>query len=94
METAQGTVVFDPYEAGSVPGLPPLDLTADLVLCSHEHRDHNARESVHLTGQRTEVKVEQLDTFHDPERGALRGTNLIHIVTAEGMRLTIRCRRR
>ena len=29
------TVVFDPYEDNYVPGFAPLDLDADLVLCSH-----------------------------------------------------------
>ena len=28
------TVVFDPYEDNYVPGFGPLDLEADLVLCS------------------------------------------------------------
>lgn len=36
------TVVFDPYEDNYVPGFAPLDLDADLVLCSHQHNDHNA----------------------------------------------------
>lgn len=31
-----GTIVFDPYQANSVPGLNPLKLKANLVLCSHE----------------------------------------------------------
>lgn len=33
-----GTIVFDPYQANSVPGLNPLKLKANLVLCSHEHK--------------------------------------------------------
>ena len=87
LNTAQGCVVFDPYRDGSVPGLAPLELTADLVLCSHEHRDHGARESVSLTGNSVSFQVEELSTFHDPEGGTLRGPNTIHILSAEGMRL-------
>ena len=34
-----GTIVFDPYQANSVPGLNSLKLKANLVLCSHEHDD-------------------------------------------------------
>ena len=42
------TVVFDPYEDNYVPGFPPLHLSADLVLCSHQHNDHNAAGIVSL----------------------------------------------
>ena len=34
------SIVFDPYGPNTVPGRAPLSLTADLVLCSHEHGDH------------------------------------------------------
>ena len=46
LECEDGTIVFDPFEDGSVPGIRNLDLCADLVLCSHEHYDHNARSKV------------------------------------------------
>lgn len=87
LETSQGTVVFDPYEDGSVPGLPPLHPQADLVLCSHEHHDHNARGSVALSGKSPSFTVERLDTFHDPEGGTLRGPNTIHMISADGLRV-------
>ena len=86
LETEGGSVVLDPYADGKVPGLAPLRLTADMVLCSHEHRDHNARELVTLTGKTPTFGVETISTFHDPEQGALRGENTIHIISAEGMR--------
>lgn len=87
LETAQGSVVFDPYKDNYVPGLAPMKLAADLVLCSHNHNDHGAREVVCLSGQDTTLQVDTIATFHDPKQGALRGLNTIHIVTAEGMRL-------
>ena len=87
LKTAEGSVVFDPYRDGSVPGLSPIRLTADLVLCSHDHRDHGARELVALTGRTPSFSVETISTFHDPEGGALRGPDTIHILSAEGMRL-------
>lgn len=87
LETAEGSVVLDPYGDGQVPGLAPLRLTADMVLCSHEHRDHSAREVVTLTGKTPTFTVETISTFHDPEQGALRGENTIHIISAEGMRI-------
>lgn len=86
LDTAEGSVVLDPYSDGSVPGLAPLHLTADMVLCSHAHRDHGAKETVTLTGNTPSFQVETISTFHDPEQGALRGENTIHIISAEGMR--------
>ena len=41
-------VVLDPYAPGSVPGLPELSLTADMVLCSHEHSDHGYTQAVRI----------------------------------------------
>lgn len=87
LETSQGSVVFDPYEDGSVPGLAPLHLSADVVLCSHDHRDHNAKQVVALTGRTPSFQVETLSTYHDPVQGTLRGPNTIHIISTVGMRL-------
>lgn len=73
IQSEDGTLVLDPYQDGSVPGLSPLSLTADLVLCSHEHRDHGARETVALTGRTAAFQVDRLDTFHDDSQGSQRG---------------------
>ncbi|MCI8453460.1 MAG: MBL fold metallo-hydrolase [Lachnospiraceae bacterium] len=82
-------VVFDPYSPDSVPGLKPLSLTADLVLSSHEHRDHQCPEAVSLSGKEADCpfQIETIDSFHDDAGGSLRGTNRIHILTAGGLRL-------
>ena len=45
-----GSVIFDPYENGSVPGLDDIHTSAQLVLCSHQHFDHNAVETVQRAG--------------------------------------------
>ena len=87
VETAEGTVVLDPFGDGSVPGFEPLKLKADLVLCSHEHGDHNNREAVSLSGRPCGVAVEKVETYHDDVGGAKRGPNTIHILNAEGMKL-------
>ena len=87
VETESGSAVLDPYAPGSVPGLrlPPLE--ADLVLCSHEHSDHNYRAGVKLSGKAAELRVEKIQTFHDEKQGALRGPNTIHVLEAEGLRV-------
>jgi len=85
--TEAWTVVVDPYRVDAVPGYAPLRLTADTVYCSHEHRDHAGREQVSLTGREPAVQVEELHTFHDDQQGALRGESIIHIFSAEGLRV-------
>ena len=75
-------IVFDPYQDGSVPGLGPLRLTADAVICSHEHHDHAGRECVTLR-QRDAVNPWQVTTlysYHDNKLGRLRGVNNITIL--------------
>ena len=83
--TEAGSAVLDPYSDGSVPGLQPLNLKADLALCSHEHGDHNNRDGVRLSGKNCGMEISTLDTWHDDAQGALRGPNRIHILKAEGM---------
>ena len=85
--TSAGTLVTDPYRDGSVPGFPPLALSADAVFCSHGHADHCATEAVTLTGNPCAVEVEEISTYHDPEKGALRGPNTIRVFSAEGLRV-------
>ena len=87
VETAAGTAVLDPYTDGSVPGFDPLRLQADLVLCSHEHGDHNNREAVSLTGRPCGIAVDRIETYHDEVSGEKRGHNTIHVLKAEGMRV-------
>jgi len=79
------TVVLDPYDG--VPGYPPLHLTAQQVLCSHEHFDHNCRAAVALlpAAAPSPFTVTKQHTFHDDRGGALRGGNTVHILCAEGL---------
>lgn len=80
-------VIMDPYAPGSVPGLAPLKESADLVLCSHGHSDHNASEQIGLlSGGTNPFRITQIESFHDDRRGALRGRNRILLLEGE-MRL-------
>lgn len=87
LETAEGSAVFDPYSDDSVPGLSLTKLTADEVICSHGHGDHNAACKVELTGKTPKYGKKQISTFHDDKNGALRGTNLVTVIDAEGLRI-------
>lgn len=82
-------IVLDPFEPGSVPGLLPVEEEADLVLCSHEHFDHNYRAGVVVSEQPREnpFRVTALSSYHDDRQGALRGKNTIFLLEAEGMKV-------
>ena len=83
LECEDGKIVFDPFEDGSVPGIRNLDLSADLVLCSHEHHDHNARSKVTLNNTNKNFSITTIDCFHDDVNGTLRGKNIIHKIATE-----------
>lgn len=75
-------MVVDPHDGRSI-GLPPPNVTADLVLVSHDHFDHNqVRVVKHLTtrvitepGRHTYkgLTVRGIPAFHDDQEGSKRG---------------------
>lgn len=75
------SLVIDPYRDGSVPGYAPLRLTADKVICTHEHADHAGRECVTLSGKDCGLLIFEVASWHDDQQGALRGPNTIYIVS-------------
>lgn len=82
-------ILLDPYEKGSVPGLRDLDEEVDLCLCSHGHGDHHGLDCVKIRegGENCPIRVEKLETWHDDRQGELRGSNIIHILHGEGMKV-------
>ena len=76
------SVVIDPYESRQLGGYPTLSVTADAVLCSHEHPGHNNRAAVTIPDPTKPCPYElsYIDTFHDTSWGLLRGKNRIHIL--------------
>ena len=82
------TLILDPYEDGYVPGLKPLRETADMVLCSHDHGDHNAKDLVEIKeGKNCPFTITTIDTFHDEVQGAKRGPDKIHIIDDGNVRI-------
>lgn len=84
IETKGVTIVTDPYEPGSVPGLKPLEgIAADIVLPSHEHGDHHGVGCIELKADseaKEAVTITHIDTWHDEVKGAKRGPNRISII--------------
>ncbi|MDO4815578.1 MAG: MBL fold metallo-hydrolase [Bacillota bacterium] len=87
LETAEGSVVFDPYESNYLPNLTLPEICADAVVCSHGHGDHSAAGLVTLTGNTPTFRMTQVACFHDEVMGLKRGKNLITVIEAEGLRV-------
>ena len=96
IETENGfRVVTDPYDAST--GYTVRKIKADAALVSHGHHDHNAVENledlkitVNREGSYTlspEIKVTALNSFHDDAMGAKRGTNLLFMMEADGLKI-------
>lgn len=84
------TVVIDPYNSRFTTGYPELKLKADKLLISHEHYGHNYREGVTLSGRPESdcpFKITVMETWHDSVCGIMRGTSLIHILEADGLKV-------
>lgn len=82
------SVVIDPYDLTNA-NYPVMSASADAVLCSHEHRGHNYRAGVKLSGTQRPCPytVETIDTFHDTSYGTLRGKNKVHIIKWDGYKI-------
>jgi len=87
-------IVFDPYDDSY--GYTPSEIRADLVLSSHEHRDHNCLK--YITGDYTlinkpgdytlgDIRIMGFESFHDKNGGKERGLNTVFKLSAEGINL-------
>ena len=86
-------LIFDPYTR--VGYELPNDLTADAVLTSHGHFDHNYTQAIEgnpivfsKAGKYSVggIEIEGFESWHDTKQGALRGENIIFHVTIDGIR--------
>lgn len=82
-------LVLDPYGDDTVPGLPPLQVAANEVLCSHGHRDHCGADRVMmlLNLLHSPFTVQEIHSWHDPKQGALRGENIIRLISCGDLRV-------
>ena len=100
LTTDSGTrIITDPYEPGSFDGAvkyKPVGESADIVLVSHGHADHNHIASVsgdpRVLDEAGASTVEGIDilgvaTYHDTSGGSERGTNIIFRFEADGLAL-------
>lgn len=86
VEADGSSIVFDPYENGSVPGIKlPRGIEADVVSCSHQHADHNAAQLIKPSGKKPQFKIHKLTVPHDHHNGAHRGLSEITFVQLQDM---------
>ena len=92
-------IVIDPF---SDIGLKMPNFEADVLLVTHDHKDHNKTKAVKPSGTdkkppfiiegpgEYEVKgvfIQGIASFHDDVEGKERGSNTIYIIEAEDMRI-------
>lgn len=86
-------VVIDPFDEKV--GLKVPNFSADILLVTHDHPDHNSIKAIKgepfliQNPGEYEVKgvfVQGIDSFHDDSEGKERGKNTIYTIEAEDMR--------
>ncbi len=94
------SVIIDPYDSNMVGLKLPKDLTADVVLSTHDHGDHNSTDVVTSpTGEKPLVfkdageyevagaVITAISSFHDDTEGSQRGKNLICHILLDGLNI-------
>ncbi len=85
IEGKEFSIALDPF---SNIGLSEPKVKADYVFCSHSHYDHN-NVSLVIGAKPLDNKVDYniIETFHDNEKGNLRGKNNILVFTLDGYKI-------
>ncbi len=81
------TIVTDPHDGRSI-GIPAPNVTADIILVSHNHYDHNSIKSVEketskvVTDERkrtiSNIQIMGIPAFHDAAHGERRGAMVLY----------------
>lgn len=94
------SLVIDPFDPQFVGLKLPKDLSADVVLITHNHNDHNNAKAVTSSSGGNPMKfsdpgeyevggivITGIDSFHDGEDGVKRGQNIIFHLLFDGLNL-------
>lgn len=88
------TVVCDPYNTDMV-GLQMPAVRCDAVTVSHRHNDHDCMDNIinnpavldcEVTCCADDIAISTLPTYHDGEKGANRGGNLVFVFSIDGLK--------
>jgi len=89
-------IITDPYTTGGNLHYGEIKESADVVTVSHEHFDHNnvgtvtGKPRVYKGPAAVEIKgirFSGLPTYHDDNKGAQRGTNMVICMDVDGVRV-------
>lgn len=94
------SVIIDPFDPDYTGLKLPKDLTANLCLISHPHKDHNNSKVVVDSSDKTVMAFDKpgeyevagavvtgVASFHDEKKGEERGSNTIFHIMLDGMNL-------
>ena len=85
------TLAIDPYNADYIPGYPKLrGVKADKLLISHDSYGHNYIPGIVLSGRPESdcpFTITPMEVWHDTVCGIMRGSCLIHLIEADGLRV-------
>ena len=87
-------IVTDPHDGRSI-GIPAPSVTADIILVSHNHYDHNSVKTVEkenskvITDERKRtigtIQVSGVTAYHDTDHGAKRGKIVLYRFICDGI---------
>lgn len=93
-------IVIDPFDTDFTGLKLPKDLTADVVLSTHDHQDHNNTALVKTPSgasamvfkedgeyEISGVVITTVETFHDDDQGLKRGKNTIFHLMFDGLNI-------
>ncbi len=90
------TILIDPFAPEFIGLKLPKDLEADIVLSTHNHKDHNNTAAVGgnplvVTGpgeyEKSGVSIAGVGTYHDNQSGVQRGANTIYHLLIDGVNI-------
>ena len=85
IENANEKLIIDPYD-NSI-GYDSINEEANYLLISHNHYDHNYADGIKLKSNIGSFKISKVGSYHDNKKGSLRGSNVIHIIDTEGIKI-------
>ncbi len=89
-------IIIDPYYVGSGINYSPIRETADIVVVSHDHADHNnisaikgEPEVVKGSGRKIVKGIEfkGIAAYHDEAKGKQRGVNTIFVFSVDNIKI-------
>lgn len=83
------SLVLDPYKESETLRLKSLHTSGHMVICSHNHSDHNYVDAVDIQASKQEdiFRIQRLETYHDQMKGIRRGKNFMTIISNESYKL-------